>query len=74
MQDVVVEDRSPEQITVLATRAIAKGQQLLLLGDQDDGRRSAAIVRAFDCAAVMVEGERRHRVRLQIVGSIGDCA
>lgn len=68
MDDVVIEHRSDDTITLLTTESVATGRSMVLVFDEDDGKSRAVIVHAVTCTPAAVDGLLRHRVRLRCAG------
>ena len=68
MDDVVIEHRSEDTITLLTTERVATGRSMVLVFDQDGGKSKAVIVHAVACAPAVVDGLLQQRVQLRCGG------
>ena len=75
VQEVDVERRSAEEVTIVAADPFPLGEPALLRTLNEDGAPSSFRVRAVERQAVVVAGRVLQRVRLQMVRSgAGDAA
>ena len=72
LQDVEIERLGREEVTIVATGPIPRGEHMLLQVLHEDGARSSLLVRAVERRAVSIAGRVQQRVRLQVMRSVVD--
>lgn len=67
LQDIVVERLSSRDATVISPTPVARGEQLQLRIDRENGVSWVVSARLFDRHPTMVDGQVKHRLFLEVL-------